>query len=46
MLLKITDIIEANLHTLATVETMDNGNAIRETVNADLSLVIDYKKKH
>lgn len=42
MLLKIADIIESNLQTLAAVETMDNGKAIRETINADLPLVIDH----
>lgn len=39
---KIADVIEANLEMLATVETCDNGKAIRETLNADLPLCIDH----
>ncbi|MGV3613293.1 MAG: aldehyde dehydrogenase family protein [Fluviicola sp.] len=39
---KIADIMEANLEYLATVETIDNGKAIRETINADLPLCIDH----
>jgi len=39
---KIADVIEANLQYLATVETIDNGKPIRETVNVDLPLVIDH----
>ena len=42
MLLKIADIIEANIERLAKIETIDNGKAIRETVNADLPLVVDH----
>ena len=42
ILLKIADAIEANLSYLATVETIDNGKPIRETVNVDLPLVIDH----
>lgn len=42
MLLKIADIMEANLEYLATVETIDNGKAIRETMAADLPLCIDH----
>ncbi|MBC8042905.1 MAG: aldehyde dehydrogenase [Rhizobacter sp.] len=42
MLLKIADITEKNLEVLAAVETMDNGKAIRETLLADLPLVIDH----
>ncbi|MEM6884796.1 MAG: aldehyde dehydrogenase family protein [Verrucomicrobiota bacterium] len=42
MLLKIADRIEENLHHLAAVETIDNGKAIRETVNADLALAVDH----
>lgn len=42
LLNKIADIIEANAATLAAIETVDNGKAIRETVNADLPLVIDH----
>lgn len=41
-LLKIASIIEANLERLAKIETIDNGKAVRETVNADLPLVIDH----
>jgi aldehyde dehydrogenase len=39
---KIADIMEANLEYLAAVETIDNGKAIRETINADLPLCIDH----
>ena len=42
ILLKIADVIEANLEYLAVVETIDNGKAIRETRAADLPLVIDH----
>ncbi len=42
ILLKIADVMEKNLQYLATVETIDNGKAIRETVNADLPLAIDH----
>ena len=42
LLLKIADIMEANLELLATCETWDNGKAIRETMNADLPLAIDH----
>lgn len=42
MLLKIADVIENNLEYLATVETIDNGKAIRETRAADLPLVVDH----
>ena len=42
MLLKIADVIEKNLDYLATVETIDNGKAIRETRAADLPLVVDH----
>ncbi|MBN8678011.1 MAG: aldehyde dehydrogenase [Chitinophagales bacterium] len=42
MLLKIADIVEQNLEYLATVETIDNGKAIRETLNADIPLVADH----
>ena len=40
MLLKVAQKIEDNLEFLATVETIDNGKAIRETLNADLPLVV------
>lgn len=39
---QIADIMEANLEYLATVETIDNGKAIRETMAADLPLCIDH----
>lgn len=42
MLLKIADIMEANLETLARVETWDNGKALRETRAADLPLAVDH----
>jgi aldehyde dehydrogenase len=42
VLLKIADRIEENLETLAYVETWDNGKAIRETLNADLPLLVDH----
>lgn len=42
ILLKIAQRIEDNLEYLATVETIDNGKAIRETRAADLPLVIDH----
>ncbi len=42
MLLKIADVMEANLEYLATIETIDNGKAIRETLAADLPLCVDH----
>lgn len=42
LLLKIAQIMEDNLTYLATVETIDNGKAIRETLAADLPLCIDH----
>ena len=39
---KIADAMEANLLHLATVETIDNGKPIRETINVDLPLCIDH----
>ena len=42
ILLKVAQRIEDNLEYLATVETIDNGKAIRETRAADLPLVIDH----
>ncbi|GAA0303722.1 aldehyde dehydrogenase [Psychrosphaera haliotis] len=41
-LLKIADIMEANLELLAVAETWDNGKAIRETLAADIPLAIDH----
>ena len=42
VLLKIAQIMEDNQEYLATVETIDNGKAIRETRAADLPLCIDH----
>ena len=42
ILLKIADRLEANLELLAYAETVDNGNPIRETLNADIPLAIDH----
>ncbi|MEJ2496786.1 MAG: aldehyde dehydrogenase family protein, partial [Sulfurovaceae bacterium] len=42
MLNKVADAIEANLEKLAIAETLDNGKAIRETLAADIPLVIDH----
>jgi aldehyde dehydrogenase len=42
VLLKIADRLEANLEILAYAETVDNGKAIRETLNADIPLTIDH----
>ena len=39
MLLKL---VEENHHYLAAVETLDNGKSIRETIHADIALVIDH----
>ncbi|HKK77526.1 MAG TPA: aldehyde dehydrogenase family protein [Saprospiraceae bacterium] len=42
LLLKIADVMEDNLETLARVETWDNGKALRETRAADLPLAVDH----
>ncbi|MEY4513326.1 MAG: hypothetical protein RLZZ450_5448, partial [Pseudomonadota bacterium] len=42
VLLKIADCIEQNLEMLAIAETWDNGKPVRETLAADLPLVIDH----
>jgi aldehyde dehydrogenase len=42
ILLKIADVVEQNLGYLAAVETIDNGKAIRESLAADLPLVVDH----
>jgi acyl-CoA reductase-like NAD-dependent aldehyde dehydrogenase len=42
ILLKIADTIEQNLEELAVVETWENGKPIRETLGADLPLVVDH----
>src|SRR3954451_4366367 len=39
---RIADRMEQNLELLATVETLDNGKPIRETMAADLPLAIDH----
>ena len=39
---RIADRIEANLDTLALVESIDNGKPIRETTHADLPLGVDH----
>lgn len=42
LLNKIAQKIEDNLEFLATVETIDNGKPIRETLAADMPLVVDH----
>ncbi|OZI77872.1 aldehyde dehydrogenase [Bordetella genomosp. 12] len=42
LLLRIADVMEANLEQLATAETWDNGKPIRETRAADIPLAIDH----
>jgi hypothetical protein len=42
VLLKIADRMEQHLTELATVETIDNGKPIRETMAADIPLAIDH----
>jgi aldehyde dehydrogenase len=42
MLLKIADIMEANLEKIAVAETWENGKAVRETMAADIPLAIDH----
>lgn len=42
ILLKVAQVIEDNLEYLATVDTLDNGKPIRETLAADLPLVVDH----
>ncbi|NTV11938.1 MAG: aldehyde dehydrogenase family protein, partial [Zoogloea sp.] len=42
ILLKIADRVEQNLELLAYAETVDNGKAIRETLNADIPLTVDH----
>jgi aldehyde dehydrogenase len=39
---KIADRLEQNLELLAAAETIDNGKAVRETLNADIPLAIDH----
>ncbi|NRA56100.1 MAG: aldehyde dehydrogenase [Gammaproteobacteria bacterium] len=42
ILLKIADVIEANLEVLAVAETWDNGKPVRETLAADVPLCVDH----
>lgn len=42
ILLKIADVMEANLETIAIAETIDNGKPLRETMAADIPLAIDH----
>ncbi|MDR2123067.1 MAG: aldehyde dehydrogenase [Flavobacteriaceae bacterium] len=42
ILIKIAQRIEENLEYIATVETIDNGKALRETLNADVPLAADH----
>ncbi|WP_087718498.1 acetaldehyde dehydrogenase ExaC [Salinicola salarius] len=42
ILLKIADRIEDNLEMLAVAEVWDNGKAVRETLAADLPLLVDH----
>ncbi len=42
LLLAIANRIEENLQYLAAVETIDNGKAVRESINADLALCVDH----
>jgi aldehyde dehydrogenase len=42
ILLKIADRIDQNTELLAYAETVDNGKAIRETLNADIPLSADH----
>ncbi|MCD8827767.1 MULTISPECIES: acetaldehyde dehydrogenase ExaC [Staphylococcus] len=42
LLLKIADRVEENLEYLAVIETFDNGKPVRETLAADLPLVVDH----
>jgi aldehyde dehydrogenase len=39
---KIADVMQENLELLASIETIDNGKPIRETINVDLPLCIDH----
>jgi aldehyde dehydrogenase len=42
VLLRIADVMERHLETLAVAETWDNGKPVRETLAADLPLAIDH----
>jgi aldehyde dehydrogenase len=42
LLLKIADRIEENLEILAVAESWENGKGVRETLNADIPLLVDH----
>lgn len=42
ILLKIADRLEENLEKIAVAETWDNGKAVRETLAADIPLMVDH----
>ncbi|WP_317932734.1 aldehyde dehydrogenase family protein [Halioxenophilus sp. WMMB6] len=42
VLLRIADRIEQNLEMLAVAESWENGKGVRETLNADIPLVVDH----
>lgn len=42
VMFKIADRMEAHINELATVETIDNGKPIRETMAADMPLAVDH----
>lgn len=42
ILLKIADRIEQHLETLAVIETWENGKPVRETLGADIPLIVDH----
>ena len=42
LLLQVADRIEANLESLAVAESWDNGKPVRETLAADLPLMVDH----
>lgn len=42
LLLRVADRIETELEALAIVETWENGKPVRETLNADLPLIVDH----
>src|SRR4029079_11272380 len=39
---KVADVIEQNAEMLAVVESWENGKPVRETLNADIPLVVDH----
>jgi aldehyde dehydrogenase len=42
LLLKVAELMEANLEKIAVAESWDNGKSVRETVAADIPLAIDH----